>query len=193
LKLSRPCEPPGTSFCLTLPVSPVPRRKCGNGVTGTRRLPLSPLVFGTSSKMSSSRWTKTPAALRGLRSTVRVWGSRIHRSDSRSGSRVLLLREARTSPNETPSRPPMTRAMANCGPPPWRKLQTETSPQTANFGSPPETPGTTALLITPTERQHHLQIHLPFSDLSSSSALRQKRHINIVSPRFCFHQLWVIP
>jgi hypothetical protein len=121
----RPCEPPGTSFCLTLPVLPVPRRECGNCVTGARRLPLGPLVFGTSSIRFSSRWTKTPAVLRGLRSTVRVWGSRIHRSDSRSGSRVLLLRAARTSPNETPSRPPMTRAMANCGPPPWRKSQTE--------------------------------------------------------------------
>jgi hypothetical protein len=154
----RPCEPPGTSFCLTLPVLPVPRRECGNCVTGARRLPLGPLVFGTSSIRFSSRWTKTPVVLRGLRSTVRVWGSRIHRSDSRSGSRVLLLRAARTSPNETPSRPPMTRAMANCGPPPWRKSQTETSPLTANFGSPSETPGTTALLITPTERQQHLQI-----------------------------------
>jgi hypothetical protein len=102
-----------------------PRRECGNCVTGARRLPLDPLVFGTSSIRFSSRWTKTPAVLRGLRSTVRVWGSRIHRSDSRSGSRVLLLRAARTSPNETPSRPPMTRAMANCGPPPWRESQTE--------------------------------------------------------------------
>jgi hypothetical protein len=102
-----------------------PRRECGNCVTGARRLPLDPLVFGTSSIRFSSRWTKTPVVLRGLRSTVRVWGSRIHRSDSRSGSRVLLLRAARTSPNETPSRPPMTRAMANCGPPPWRESQTE--------------------------------------------------------------------